>query len=29
MAKKCDMLLEPEDVTVGLTVGKTMIYSYN
>ena len=29
MAKTCNMSLEPEDVTVGLTVGKTMVYSYN
>ena len=28
MAKTCNMSLEPEDVTVGLTVGEIMLYSY-
>ena len=29
MAKTCNMSLEPEDVTVGLTVGEAMLYCYN
>ena len=29
MAKTCNMSLEPEDVTVGLTVGETMFYCYS
>ena len=29
MVETCNMSQEPDDVTVGLTVGEIMLYSYN
>ena len=29
MAEICTMLLDPDDMTVGLTVGETILYCYN